>query len=140
MATREASTSPERRNDPAWRPNRRTWTLLFLVALLIVILWPPSNDTSLALKAIHWAVDPSGGLPVLPPQLGPGLSDDPAAVEARDALVRRYDEFYDRGRWMRLRLALKVARDPFEPGTERQLLLLAGVMVGFLAWRYGRED
>lgn len=111
--------------------------MLFLVALTIVVVWPPDRGKSLAMRVTGWAVDPTGALPTLPAQLGPGLSDDPAAVEARDAIVRRYDELYDHGRWMRLRLALKVARDPFDPATERQVLLVAGVVVAFLTWRFG---
>jgi len=33
-------------------------------------------------------------------------------------------------------LALKVARDPMNPSTERQLLLAFGVITGFLVWRF----
>jgi len=138
MSLREPSGAVnDRQEDRIRQPTLATWSILFLVALAIVVLWPPGNGRSLALKVTNWAVDPAGLLPVLPAQLGPGLSDDPMAVEARDALVRRYDELYDRGPWMRLRLELKTARDPFDPATERQVLLLAGVIVWFLAWRFG---
>ena len=111
--------------------------VLFLVALTIVVVWPPDRGKSLALKLTNWAVDPADALPIFPAQLGPGLSDDPTAVEARDAVVRNYDELYNQGRWTRVRLDLKVARDPFDPATERQLLLVAGVIAAFLAWRFG---
>ena len=124
---------------PASRPSGAAWWLLFLVVLGVVFVWPPSEGRSLALKLTNWAVDPMDTLPTLPPQLGPGLSDDPAAVEARDAVVRRYDELHGRGRWMRARLRLKVARDPFNPTTERQLLLVVVVSVAFLTWRFWSE-
>ena len=117
--------------------SRRRALVLFLVALTIIVVWPPDRGKSLALKLTNWAVDPADALPILPAQLGPGLSDDPTAVEARDAVVRNYDELYNQGRWTRVRLDLKVARDPFDPATERQLLLVAGVIAAFLGWRFG---
>jgi hypothetical protein len=108
--------------------------------LIIVCAWPPRDGRSLVLKGVNWAADPGNVLPVLPPQLGFGLSDDPIAVEAHDALVRRYDELYDQGELMRTRLRLKVARDPFEPTTARQLLLVGGVVVAFLVLRPRRRE
>jgi hypothetical protein len=61
--------------------------------------------------------------------------DDPAAVEAHDLQTRMYDELHARGGWTRTRLELKVARDPFNPSTERQLLIAFGVVTAFLVWR-----
>lgn len=119
------------------QPNRARWWILLAVALFIVVAWPPDNDRSLALKITSWAVDPTNALPVLPAQLGYGMGDDYQAVEARDAEVRRYDELHSRGGWTRRRLELKVAKDPFNSSTERQLLLAIGVIVGFLVWRSG---
>ena len=110
------------------------WTA-FITALFIVCAWPPERDRSLLVKTVNWAVDPGNTLPVLPAQLGFGLSDDPQAVELHDAVVRRYDELRARDAFTRRRLELKVARDPFNPSTERQLLLLLGVVVGFLVLR-----
>jgi hypothetical protein len=107
----------------------------FITAVFIVAAWPPERDRSLLVKTINWAVDPGNELPMLPEQLGFGASDDPAAVEARDALVRQYDELYDQSALMRTRLQLKVATDPFSPTTERQVLLLAGVVVAFITLR-----
>jgi hypothetical protein len=109
----------------------------FATTLFIVCAWPPDNDRSLIMKAVNWAVDPGGTLPVLPPQLGFGLSDDPQAVELRDAIVRRYDEMHARDAFTRMRLELKVARDPFDPATERQMLLVLGVVIGFVMMRRG---
>jgi hypothetical protein len=88
-------------------------------------------------KFVNWIVDPRDELPVLPEQLALGLGDDPDAVAAHDAVTQHYDALYARGGWMRRRLELKVAADPFNPSTERQLLTLAAVVVAFLAWRLG---
>lgn len=112
----------------------RRW-VLFLTALGIVVAWPPDRGRSLLVKTVNWAVDPMDTLPVLPPQLGFGVSDDVRAVEERDAMVRHYDDMYDRDAMTRRRMDLKVARDPFAPSTERQWLLVVGVVVAFLALR-----
>lgn len=109
---------------------RGSWILL-LTALLIVAAWPPDKDRSLVVKALNWSVDPGNNLPVLPPQLGFGLSDDVHAVEIRDDMVRRYDEMFNRDAMTRTRLALKVAEDPLNAATERQCLLIAGIIVAF---------
>jgi hypothetical protein len=108
-----------------------------VVALLVIGVWPPDNDKSLAVKLVNWMVDPLGALPVLPTQLGYGMGDDPQAVEERDAEVRRYDDLYNRGGWTRRRLKLKVAADPLNPSTERQLLLAMAAVVLFGVWRFG---
>ncbi len=114
----------------------RGW-ILFVTALGIVAAWPPDRGRSLLLKTVNWAVDPGNTLPVLPPQLGFGLSDDVREVEERDAVVRRYDEMYDRDAMTRRRMDLKVAKDPFNPSTERQWLLVVGVVVAFATLRRG---
>ncbi len=108
---------------------------VFLTALLIVSAWPPDNDRSLLVKLANWAVDPADTLPFLPPQLDFGLSDDPQAVEMRDELVHRYDVALNSGAFTRWRLEWKTAKDPFNPATERQLLLLVGVIVTFIAMK-----
>jgi hypothetical protein len=114
---------------------RTGWWLLLVVFLGIVVAWPPDGDKSLLMKAVNWAVDPSGTLPTLPPQLGMGVGDDPEAVESRDAQVRAYDTLYGQGGWTRRRLRLKVAGDPFNKSTTRQLLLAGGVIAAFIVWR-----
>jgi hypothetical protein len=109
--------------------------MLLAVALLIVALWPPSADRSLAVKFVNWAVDPRDRLPTLPGPLAFGQGDDPAAVDIHDLQTRMYDELYAKGGWTRTRLELKVARDPFNPSTERQVLVAIGVVTAFVTWR-----
>ena len=120
-----------------WQPNNVQWWMLAVVTLLIVCAWPPQDDRSLAMKIVNWAVDPDGTLPVLPDPLALGHGDDPDAVAEHDVQVQRYDEMYLKGGWMRKRLELKVARDPFAPATERQVLALLAVVTVLLVWRTG---
>jgi hypothetical protein len=118
-----------------WQPGTRQWWTLLVVALLIVALWPPSGDRSLPVKFVNWVVDPGDRLPTLPGPLAFGQGDDPPAVDAHDLQTRMYDELYAKGGWTRTRLELKVARDPFNPSTERQLLIAFGVVMAFIVWR-----
>ena len=118
-----------------WRPTNAQWWLLVLVALLIVVAWPPRDGKSLALKFVNWIVDPMNELPVLPDPLPRGLGDDPDAVNAHDSQIRQYDALYLKGGWTRKRLELKAAGDPFDPTTERQLLTVIAVVTAFVAWR-----
>lgn len=117
----------------------RTWWALLAVGLAIVVTWPPDGDRSLLVKGINWAADPSNSLPFLPPQLDEGQDDDYDAVEAHDAMVRAYFAVEHAGGWTRTRMHLKTATDPFNPATERQLLLAAGLIVAFVAWRRGER-
>ena len=119
------------------RPNNLQWWVLVIVALFIVAVWPPAGDRSLAAKGVNWAVDPWNELPILPDQLALGLGDDPDAVNAHDMQVQRYDALYLQGGWTRKRLELKVATDPFNPSTERQMLIGFGVLTALAAWRWG---
>jgi hypothetical protein len=48
-----------------------------------------------------------------------------------------YDELYNKGGWTRVRLEMKVANDPFNPATERQVLVALGVLTAFVVWRFG---
>ena len=105
------------------------------MALFVVLAWPPRDDKSLAMKVVNWAVDPRGELPVLPEQLPMGVGDDPVAVNEHDSLVRQYDALYMRGGWTRRRLELKVADDPFDPATTRQVLMAIAVVTALAAWR-----
>jgi len=123
-----------------WQPGRGQWWTLLTVALLIVVLWPPSEDRSLGVKFVNWVVDPGDQLPTLPGPLAFGQGDDPSAVDAHDLQTRMYDELYARGGWTRTRLELKVASDPFNPSTERQLLIAIGVVAAFIVWRFGARS
>jgi hypothetical protein len=120
-----------------WQPTNGQWWLLVAVAVMIVALWPPGDDRSLAVKIVNWAADPRNELPVLPGPLAIGKGDDPDAVAAHDLVVQQYDALYLKGGWTRRRLELKVARDPFNPSTERQVLTIVGVVTAFVVWRRG---
>ena len=119
-----------------FRPSNLQWWMLVVGALMIVFVWPPSEDRSLALKFVNWAVDPRGVLPVLPARLELGLGDDPDAVYYNDLQTQQYDTLYLKGGWTRKRLELKVAGDPFNPSTERQILLAIGVLAVLVVWRF----
>ena len=119
------------------QPNNAQWWALLVVALLLVAVWPSDADRSLAVKFVNWAVDPGNRLPVLPGPFAPGQGDDLETVNAHDLQTRMYDELYNKGGWTRLRLELKVANDPFDPGTERHVLTGIGVLAAFLFWRFG---
>jgi hypothetical protein len=110
-------------------------SLLVVAAVLIVCVWPPANDKSLAAKFVNWIVDPHDTLPVLPDPLALGQGDDPDAVAAHDSQIQAYDARYLEGGWTRRRLQWKVAGDPFNAATERQLLLALGIVTAFLFWR-----
>jgi len=117
----------------------RASTLLAAFAVLLVCLWPPGNDRSLAVRIVNWAVDPRGELPVLPEPFALGAGDDPDAVAEHDAQVQANDARYMQGGWMRRRLELKVASDPFDPAVERQDILAFGIVTAFVFWRVNRH-
>jgi hypothetical protein len=123
-----------------WQPNNRQWWLLVIVAVLIVLAWPPRDGKSLAVTFVNWAVDPGNALPVLPRQLSRGEGDDPDAVYQHDLQVQQYDALYLKGGWTRKRLELKVARDPFDPATTRQVLTMVGVITALVVWRLRRSE
>ena len=117
----------------------RASTRLVAFGVLLVCIWPPANDRSLVVKMVNWAVDPRDQLPVLPEPFGLGAGDDPEIVAEHDAQIQAYDSLYDKGGWARRRLELKVARDPFNPATERQVILALGIVTAFLFWRMNRR-
>lgn len=117
----------------------RASTFLVAFGVLLVCVWPPLNDRSLAAKFLNWAVDPRNELPVLPEPFALGAGDDPDAVAEHDAQVQAYDILYMKGGWTRRRLELKVARDPFNAATERQVILALGIVTAFLFWRVNRR-
>jgi hypothetical protein len=118
----------------------RQWWVLVIVALLVVFMWPPDESKSLAAKFVNWAVDPMEELPVMPPPLSFANGDDPVAVTEHDSQAQYYDFLYRKGGWIRRRLELKVADDPFDRSTERQLLIALGVATVFVVWRFARKN
>ena len=125
-----------------WQPNNRQWWVLVIAAVFIVCAWPPgppSRDKSLAMKFVNWAVDPRGELPVMPPPFTFANGDDPQTVIEHDTQSLNYGTLYLKDGWTRRRLELKVADDPFNPSTERQLLVALGVATVFLVWRLERK-
>jgi hypothetical protein len=120
-----------------WQPTTAQWRIIWPVALLLVAVWPSDQDRSLAMKAVNYLADPTDSLPRLPGPLALGVDDDADAVAEHDAVTMEYDRLYGTSWWTRTRLALKVARDPFNPSTGRQLLVGVGVMAALLVWRLG---
>jgi hypothetical protein len=107
------------------------------IAAFVIVAWPPGQDRSLALKVVNWLADPTNMLPTLPGPLAPGLDDDADAVTAHDTQMAEYDRLFASSRTLRIRLQLKVAEDPFNPSTERQVLTAFGVLAGLGIWQRG---
>lgn len=129
-----------------WQPNRAQWRIIWMVAVLLIVAWPPREGVSLALKAVRWAADPQHTLPVLPEPLPMGLGDDGDAVAAHDQQWAEYYEFEERSAMNRLRLQLRDVQEPLDPGTQRQLLVGVAVLAALGVWklntgtRRGHED
>jgi len=87
------------------------------------------------MKAVNWLADPGNSLPTLPDQLPIGLDDNGDAVAAHDAQEAEYYRQYQTSRVTRARMALKVAREPFDPSTERQVLAGMGILSALIVWR-----
>ena len=120
-----------------WQPNRTQWATIWVVAVFLIFAWPPGDSRSLGAKVLNWAVDPGDTLPTLPPALAMNLDDDGDAVAAHDALEHEYYDAYQSSSATRLRMRLKVADDPLDPSTERQLLVGIGVLSALAVWRLG---
>ena len=72
-----------------WQPSRSQWTIICLVAVAIVLGWPPETGRSLGTKLVNWGADPRGFLPSLPPSLPMSLDDDGDKVTEHDMLEKR---------------------------------------------------
>jgi hypothetical protein len=118
-----------------WQPNRAQWSIIWTVAVLLVLAWPPDKGRSLGAKCVNWAVDPTSSLPILPAPLPMSKDDDGDAVTAHDALEMEYYRVRDRSATTRWRMAMKEADDPFDPSTERQLLVGVAVLSALGVWR-----
>lgn len=118
-----------------WQPARRQWALIWLVAALVILGWPPDAGRSLGTKLVNRAVDPANTLPAMPGPLPMGLDDDGDAVAAHDLAERSYYDERNRSALTALRIDLKNAADPFEPSTQRQLLIGLAVVGALLVWQ-----
>ena len=120
-----------------WQPNRAQWSIICVVVGILVLCWPPDRDhgSNLLTTVLHWAVDPANALPSIPPPLPPGLGDDGDAVAAHDALEADYYRLYNSSPTTRWRMNVKAAGDPFDPTTERQVLIASAAMAALAAWR-----
>jgi hypothetical protein len=122
-----------------WQPNRAQWWIIWTVAVILVLAWPPDRGRSLGVKAVNIAADPADSLPALPPTLPMSLDDDGDAVTAHDALEREYYRARDSSTVMRWRMTLKTAGDPLDPVTQRQLLVGMGVLSVLAVWRLNKR-
>ena len=119
-----------------WQPNKRQWALIWLLAVFVLLAWPAENG-SLAVKTVRWLADPAGTLPQLPGPLAMGLDDNADAVAVHDAEEAEYYRVSASSSLARARLRLKDLNDPFDPTTERQLLVGIAVLGALLVWRIG---
>jgi hypothetical protein len=122
-----------------WQPNRSQWLIICTIAALLVLCWPPDrgNGSSLIVKVIHWAVDPANTLPPLPPPLPPGLGDNGDAVAAHDAVEAEYFRLHNSDAMTRWRMDVKAGGDPFDPMTERQILIASAVFAALAVVKVG---
>jgi len=118
-----------------WQPSRRQWAIIWPVALLVVLAWPPDAGRSLGMKLAGRIVDPGGQLPTMPPPLPMGLDDDGDAVAEHDMLENAYLQARERSSVVRFRMDVKDGADPFERSTQRQLLVGLAVLAALIVWR-----
>jgi hypothetical protein len=118
-----------------WQPNRAQWAIIWPIAIILILGWPPADGRSLAVKLANWAVDPADRLPTLPAALPMGMDDNGDAVTAHDAELSDYYRRHDSTPVIRWRMDMKVATDPFDSTTERQLLVGLAVVGALLIWR-----
>jgi hypothetical protein len=87
------------------------------------------------MKIAGWVVDPGGQLPAMPPPLPMGLDDDGNAVAEHDMLENAYLQARERSSMLRFRMDVKDGADPFDPSTQRQLLVGLAVLGALVVWR-----
>jgi hypothetical protein len=121
---------------PVWQPGKKQWRVIWPLAIFVLLAWPAA-DGSLAVKGIRWLADPNGTLPRLPPSLSMELGDNADAVAEHDAEEQAYYAVSARSGWARTRLRLTELNDPFDPATERQLLIGILVIGALVVWRIG---
>jgi hypothetical protein len=123
-----------------WQPNRAQWSIIWLIAVLTILAWPPAEGRSLIVTAINWAVDPANTLPRLPAPLPMSLDDNGDAVTAHDAEETAYYQLLDRSASTRWRIRLKEATDPVAPATARQLLVGLVILGALAVWRLNERN
>ncbi len=123
-----------------WQPNRPQWSIIWTVTLLMILAWPPERGRSLGAKVVNWAVDPAGTLPALPAPLPMSLEDNGDAVAIHDAEETEYYRARDRSSTARWRMMLKESGDPFDPLTERQMLVGLAVLSALGVWRLNTRE
>ena len=124
-----------------FHPTRGQWSIVCITAATLVLCWPPDrgHGSNLLIKIVHRAVDPARSLPALPPALPPGLGDDGDAVSAHDAMEAEYYNRRNSSAMTRWRMDVKAAGDPFDPTTERQVLVASAAIAALAAWRLSRR-
>jgi hypothetical protein len=118
-----------------WQPNRAQWSIIWTVAIVLIAAWPPEKGRSLGVTTLNWAVDPAGSLPTMPAQLPMSLDDNGDAVAAHDAELSEYYRLHASSTMTRVRMDLKTATDPFDPITEREILVGLGILSALAVWR-----
>src|SRR5689334_849748 len=115
----------------------KTRVVIVTTVAILILCWPPDrgHGTNLLMKVVHWAVDPTDALPTLPPELPPGLGDDGDAVAAHDAILSEYYRLYNSSSTTRWRMEMKEASDPFDPTTERQVLVASAAIAALATWK-----
>jgi hypothetical protein len=111
-----------------------SWRLIWIAAIAAILAWPSQNG-SLVVKALNRAADPLQTLPATPSPLALGRGDDMEAVQQHDAEEAAYYRLYNDSWVYRLRFTLRDLEDPFDPPTERQVLVGLGVLLALVVWR-----
>jgi hypothetical protein len=62
------------------------------------------------------------------------------AVQQHDAEEAAYYAMYNSSRLARVRFMLRDLEDPFDPSTERQILVGLGIVLALLVWRQESRD
>jgi len=118
-----------------WQPNTAQWRIIWIVAVLLILCWPPEKGRSLGVKITNRLADPRNTLPAMPEPLPIALDDNGDAVSEHDALAAEYYRRYESSALTRYRMRLKEATDPFDPSTERQILAGIGILSALAVWR-----
>ena len=118
-----------------WQPNSAQWRIIWIIAVLLILFWPPDKGRSLGVQIANWIADPRHSLPSMPEPLPIALDDNGDAVTEHDAQAAEYYRQYESSSWTRFRMKLKEATEPFDPSTERQILAGIGILSARAIWR-----